>query len=98
MTAIWQHDGSNWHLLVPRGFPNEATLHALVEQAPHLLPLASTPRLIVLGKEVQLGNGYADLIAIEPSGRLVIIEIKLLWSKTFCTSIFEEEGTRHLHK
>src|SRR5947209_9441331 len=35
------------------------------------------PRLIVLGREVQLGSGRADLIAIEPSGRLAIIEIKL---------------------
>ena len=77
MTAIWQNDGSGWHLLTPTGFPNEATLHKLVEQAPHLLPLAGTPRLIVLGREVLLGSGRADLIAIEPSGRIAIIEIKL---------------------
>jgi hypothetical protein len=77
MTAIWQSNGTDWHLLVPMGFPNEATLHTLVEDAPHLLPLAGDPSLIVLGREVQLGNGYADLIAIEPSGRLAVIEIKL---------------------
>ena len=77
MTAIWQNDGSGWHLLSPQGFPNEATLHTLVENAPHLLPLAGTPRLIVLGREVQLGSGRADLLAIEPNGRLSIIEIKL---------------------
>jgi hypothetical protein len=77
MTAIWQNDVTGWHLLVPTGFPNKATLHDLVEKAPHLLPLAGTPQLIVLGREVRLGNGYADLIAIEPTGRLVIIEIKL---------------------
>lgn len=77
MTAIWQNDGTGWHLLAPTGFPNEATLHDLVEQAPHLLPLAGAPRLIVLGREVQLGSGYADLIAIEPEGRMAIIEIKL---------------------
>src|SRR6266446_3834408 len=77
MTAIWQNDGSGWHLLVPTGFLNEAALHTLVEQAPHLLPLAGVPRLLVLGREVQLGSGYADLIAIEPTGRIAIIEIKL---------------------
>lgn len=77
MTAIWQNDDSGWHLLSPQGFPNEATLHTLVENAPHLLPLAGTPRLIVLGREVQLGSGRADLLAIEPNGRLSIIEIKL---------------------
>src|SRR3989440_6046162 len=77
MTAIWQNDGSRWHLLTPTGFPNEATLHTLVEQAPHLLPLAGTPRLIVVGREVQLGSGRAGFIALEPSGRIAIIEIKL---------------------
>ena len=77
MTAIWQNDETGWHLLVPTGFPNEATLHDLVAQSPHLLPLAGSPRLILLGREVQLGNGSADLIAIEPSGRLAVIEIKL---------------------
>ena len=77
MTAIWQNNGSGWHLLVPTGFPNEATLHTLVEEAPHLLPLAGTPRLIIVGREVLLGNGRADLIAIEPAGRIAIIEIKL---------------------
>src|SRR5260370_21790841 len=77
MTAIWQNDGTGWHLLVPTGFPNEATLHDLVEQAPHVLPLAGAPQLIVLGREGQLGSGYADLIAIEPEGRMAIIDIKL---------------------
>lgn len=56
MTAIWHNDGTDWHLLIPTGFPDEATLHDLVEKAPHLLPLAGTPRLIVLGREVRLGN------------------------------------------
>ncbi len=77
MTAIWQNDESGWHLLSPTGFPNEEKLHILVEKAPHLLPLAGTPRLIVPGREVQLGNGYADLVTIEPTGRIAIIEIKL---------------------
>jgi hypothetical protein len=30
-----------------------------------------------LGREVRLGTGYADLLAVESSGRLVIIEVKL---------------------
>jgi hypothetical protein len=77
MTSIWQNNGTGWHLLAPTSFPNEAKLHDLVAEAPHLLPLAGTPRLVVLGREVQLGNGYADLVAVEPTGRIVIIEIKL---------------------
>src|SRR5215467_2369671 len=42
-----------------------------------MLPLAGTPQLTVLGREVRLGSGYADLLAVESTGRLVIIEVKL---------------------
>jgi hypothetical protein len=52
-------------------------LHDLVEEAPQLLPLAGSPRLTVLGREVRLGSGSADLLAVESTGRLVIIEVKL---------------------
>jgi hypothetical protein len=52
-------------------------LHDLVEQAPQMLPLAGSPRLTVLGREVRLGSGYADLVAVESTGRLVVIEVKL---------------------
>jgi RecB family endonuclease NucS len=77
MTAIWHSDGTTWRLLDPTGFADEAALHNLVEEAPQLLPLAGEPQLVVVGREVQLGNGYADLLAVEPSGRLVVVEVKL---------------------
>jgi hypothetical protein len=77
MTAIWCNSGPGWQLLAPSGFPNEAALHTLVEQTPEMLPLAGSPRLIVVGREVTLGSGAADLIAVEPNGRVAVIEIKL---------------------
>lgn len=77
MASIWHNDGAIWGLLAPKGFPDEDSLHTLVEQAPHILPLSGAPRLAIVGREVFLGENYADLIAIEPNGRLVIIEIKL---------------------
>lgn len=77
MAPLWRDDGSGWELAEPAGFPDEDTLHRLVEQEPRLLPLSGTPRLVVLGREVALGSGYADLVGIEPSGRPVIIEVKL---------------------
>lgn len=76
-TAIWLNEEQNWRQLEPIGFQDEKALHDLVEDAPHLLPLAGSPRLVVVGREVRLGTGYADLLAIEPSGRLVVIEVKL---------------------
>ncbi len=46
-----------------------------------MLPLAGAPTLLVLGREVLLGSGYADLVAVEAgSGRPVIIEIKLAYN------------------
>ena len=80
MTAIWQNDGTAWRLLSPAGFPDEAALHGLVEQAPHILPLAGVPQLVVVGREVFLGANRADLIAVESTGRLAIIEIKMAWN------------------
>ncbi|HYO30208.1 MAG TPA: hypothetical protein VER37_06455 [Thermomicrobiales bacterium] len=77
MSAIWHHDNEGWRLLAPAGFPSETALHDLIEQAPQMMPLAGSPSLTVVGREVALGNNYADLIAVEPNGRLVIIEIKL---------------------
>jgi len=77
MTAIWHNDGTGWRILNPKGFPDEAALHTLVEEAPQLLPLSGTPKLAIIGREVHLGSGYADLLGAEPSGRLAIIEVKL---------------------
>ncbi len=77
MTAIWQKAEGGWTTLVPTGFPDEAALHGLVEDAPELLPLAGAPRLTVVGREVSIGPWYADLVAVEPDGRVAIIEVKL---------------------
>jgi len=43
MTAIWQDDGTEWRLLALTGFPDEQTLHDLVEETPRILPLAGDP-------------------------------------------------------
>jgi hypothetical protein len=77
MTAIWQNDGSGWKLLSPTGFPKEAALHRLVSEAPQLLPLAGSPQLVVLGREVSLGTGRTDILAVETTGRAVVMEVKL---------------------
>lgn len=78
MTAIWGSGrGGQWEPLEPTSYPAEAALHDLVEKAPQMLPLAGSPRLAVLGREVRLGSGYADLLAVESTGRLVVIEVKL---------------------
>jgi hypothetical protein len=78
VTAIWGSEcGAGWRPLPPVAYLDEAELHDRVQEAPAMLPLAGSPRLTVLGREVRLGAGFADLLAVESSGRLVIIEVKL---------------------
>ena len=77
MTGIWTNTGEGWALRSPQAFHDEATLRSLLEKNPQLLPLAGSPRLTVLGSEVQLGTGFADILAVESSGRPTIIEVKL---------------------
>ncbi|MGD0273923.1 MAG: hypothetical protein ABSB96_09380 [Gaiellaceae bacterium] len=77
MSALWTNDGSGWALLSSVGFPDEATLHDLIEEAPGLLPLSGAPQLVMLGREVALPSGSADLVAVEVTGQPVFIEIKL---------------------
>ena len=76
MTGIWTNMGEGWELGSPQPFQDEATLHSLIEENPQLLPLAGSPRLTVLGSEIQLGTGYADILAVESSGRPVIIGLQ----------------------
>lgn len=77
MSGIWEKKESGWRTVPSRPFDNEGELHDLVEGNIHMLPLAGSPRLFVLGREVPLGRGYADLLAVEESGRPVIVEVKL---------------------
>ena len=77
MSGIWTKAGEGWELVSTQVFKDEAALHDLIEKNPQLLPLAGSPRLVVLGSEVQLGPGWADILAVEPTGRPVIVEVKL---------------------
>ena len=77
MTGVWGRGSNNWNLLPATGFPLESVLHDLVAEAPHLLPLAGQPQLTVVGREVRIAGYRADLVAVEDSGRLAIIETKL---------------------
>jgi hypothetical protein len=78
MSGIWSETERGWRPLSPVGFAQEQELHELIERNPGMLPLAGAPRLVILGREVRCGNGYADLIAVEAdTGVPVVIEIKL---------------------
>ncbi len=76
MTTIWTERKGDWEILEPSGFPSEAVLHELIARSPQVLPLSGSPQLVVLGTEVPLGSGYADIVAVEMSGRPVVIEVE----------------------
>ena len=80
MSGIWTQSDDGWSLSSPEGFADEATLHDLIEKTPEMLPLSGTPALVILGREVLLGSGYADLLGVETSGRPVIVEVKLAYN------------------
>jgi len=77
MPTLWRQEDGVWHPTAPSGFPKEEILHNLVETAPNMLPIVGAPRLTIIGRETPLGSGLADLVAVEPDGRPVVIEIKL---------------------
>ncbi len=77
MAGIWTHSGEGWRSQAPLPFADELELHRLIADNPQFLPMAGSPHLAVLGSEVHLGSGYADILAVESSGRPVIIEVKL---------------------
>ena len=74
LSELWTNTGVGWKLLSAVGFDDEATLHSLVEEAPELLPLSGSPEIAIVGREVTVGGGSIDLVAVEASGRPVIIE------------------------
>lgn len=76
-TAVWMESDGAWVVAEPVGFEAEEALHTLIEKDPRLLPLSGSPTLAVLGREVVLGSGVADLLGIESNGRPVVIEVKL---------------------
>ena len=77
LPGIWTQNDEGWQLSRPEEFPDEATLHRLIEETPEMLPLSGAPALLILGREVPLGSGSADLVGVEASGRPVVIEVKL---------------------
>ena len=77
MTAILTNAGDGRYQGSPCEYKDEAELHRLIEKNLHLLPLAGSPKLTLLGSEVTLGWGRLDILAVESTGRPVLIEVKL---------------------
>ncbi|QXJ24618.1 hypothetical protein AGRA3207_005983 [Actinomadura graeca] len=78
MVGIWRETADGLVALQAEPFERERVLHDSIERGAAMLPLPGQPTLVILGREVQLGHGSADLIAVEAeTGRPVVIEVKL---------------------
>jgi len=77
MSGVWIKNEDGWKTAASQKFGLEKDLHQLAEENIQMLPLAGSPNLVVIGSEVSLGSGWADLLAVETTGRPVIIEVKL---------------------
>ena len=49
----------------------------LIADAPNLLPLAGAPQVSLVGREVRIGPGSLDILLIEHTGSLAVVEVKL---------------------
>jgi len=66
----------SWREPVTQSYTKEAALQALLAEAPGLIP-GVDPERCVVAREVHLGEGYADLVAVDADGVITIVECKL---------------------
>ena len=70
--AIWQMSNDTLARLDEVGLEVERRLEDWIAAAPELLQEG----LVIVGRQVQLDSGPLDLLALDPQGRWVVIEIK----------------------
>ena len=79
MTAIWVDtvDGQ-WEELTPAGFSLEDHLQSMVFRSVGMLPLAGSPVVIALAREVEVPftKGRVDVVGVDVNGTPVLIEVK----------------------
>ena len=78
MAELWTEEEDNWVVTSPQEYGDEEELQKLIELNPQLLTLSGSPSLTMLGREVNVANCSIDILAVESTGRPVIIEAKLL--------------------
>jgi len=81
MTRILLMEGGQIRPVESTRFLLEARLHDYLEQFPELLPFEDVedhpPRIKVIGREVGVPSGSIDLLLLDSSGRVTIVETKL---------------------
>jgi hypothetical protein len=82
MKAIWRQQGKDWEIAHGKSYRDEAHLQAFLAENPTLIPFEDVSKEIlpphVMIREVGLpGSGSTDIVGIDESGGITIIECKL---------------------
>ena len=88
---LWnEYDGGLAPSSLVNVYKNERELHRLIWRNIDILPLSDSPKLTPLKWEAPIGKGSADILAVESTGRPVIIEVKLRRNRESISSIISQ--------
>lgn len=77
---ILTRKGENWQEMPALNYDNEAEMQQLIANDPNILPLKEIgydQPFVTIGKEISLGSGFLDALAVDAAGHIVLIETKL---------------------
>src|SRR3954447_373750 len=76
--VVIREAGGSERLVEESAVPTEAALHEVLMRHPSLVPATDLGfgRVVTVGFEASLASGYADLVLLDDSGRLCIVEVK----------------------
>lgn len=77
MTSLWRkNEIGKWTEAEKSGFPKEEEIEEIIFSSPSILPLGGV-LITPLRRQFPLAKGRPDIMAVEATGRPVIIEVKL---------------------
>ena len=82
MTLLYRESpGEDWERIPASDYEDEAELQRLLTRSPDVIPVEDLREgigpLVTVAREAELGSGFADLLCVDPMGRVVVIEVKL---------------------
>jgi hypothetical protein len=67
----------DWHAPASSAYRDEASLEALLEEAPSLLPGPDDDKPLVVVRQLSVEHGSIDLVGVSRSGAITVVECKL---------------------
>jgi RecB family endonuclease NucS len=78
MAIVIRNDGGKWQKATKVEFTDEAQLQKLLYDSPELIPTYEEDQPAVFITEAGLpGSGYTDLLGVDGSGNILVVETKL---------------------